>query len=172
MSVILETQRLTLRPWSLDDAEAALRIYGDPEVMRFLGVPHKNIAEQREALNRVLPRYEALGASAGYWAIVEKESGSIAGTLILKPLPGHEEFEIGWHLAREAWGKGYATEAAAAGLEYGFGVAGHKRLVAVVNPLNERSQAVALRIGMTHAGRVRAYEQELEYFVLERPASA
>ena len=85
----------------------------------------------------------------GNWAIVEKESGRVVGAVILQPLPGHPEIEVGWHLARRAWGKGYATESARLGVDYGFETLGLNRIVAVINPANHRSLAVAERLGMT-----------------------
>ena len=127
-----------------------------------------SLEAQRESLARLLARHEGWDPGYGFWAIVEKASGRIAGAVILKPLPGHPEIEVGWHLARRAWGNGYATEAGRAAIEYGFETLGLRRIVAVVNPANTRSLAVCRRLGMRHEGRTRAYDLELELFAIER----
>ena len=169
MSAVFETERLLIRPYTPDDAADAFEMYGDPEVTRFLGdgIVEESVETQREALERVNRRYAELGAGFGFWAIVEKATGRIAGTLILKPMPGSTEIEVGWHLARRAWGNGYATEAARRCLQYAFETLGLKRIVAVTMPENERSMAVARRLGMKHEGRARAYDRDLELFACE-----
>lgn len=169
MAPSLETERLRLRTWTLNDVEAAFAIYSDSEVTRFfLAPPTISLEEQRAKLERVIQRFKEMGEEFGYWAIEEKATGEVVGAILLNPLPGHEEIEVGWHLARRAWGKGYATEGGQAGLAYGFDTMGLKRIVAVVASGNVKSQNVALRLGMQHTGRIHAYEQELEFFVLER----
>jgi RimJ/RimL family protein N-acetyltransferase len=165
MSILFETERLLIRPYTPDDAEEAFEIYNDPEVAHFIGgVVEESIETQRASLERINRRYEEAGGGFGYWAIVEKTGGRIVGTVILQPLPGWPEVEVGWHLARRAWGNGYATEAARGCLDYGFGTLGLTRIVAVVDPLNTRSLAVARRLGMKHEGIIRAYEKDLEFF--------
>src|SRR5438034_841932 len=113
MTTIFETERLWVRPWRVEDAEEAFEIYGDPEVCTFISRagPEPSLEAQRESLARIFARYEEQDGGYGSWAIVEKASGRIVGAVILKPLPGHPEIEVGWHLARRAWGNGYATEA-------------------------------------------------------------
>ncbi len=170
MTTVFETERLTIRHWEEEDAPTLLRIYQDPQVHRFLGSVAQNLEEQKERLARMKARYREEGDKYGSWAIVEKITGEAVGAVILKPLPGHEEIEVGWHLSYPAWGKGYASEAGRACLEYGFETLGLTRIVAVVNPLNARSIAVTQRLGMRPEGRVTAYEQELDFFVLEREA--
>ena len=172
-NTFLETERLFIRNWTLDDVEAAYAMYSDPEVARFIrDAPEESLESQRATLEVVLKKYDEMGGGFGFWAIVEREAGEIVGSVILKPLPGHDMIEVGWHLARSAWGKGYATEAARAVLDYGFNGLGLARIVAVVNPLNERSLAVARRLGMHYEGQVQAYKMDLELFVLDRPLIA
>lgn len=133
-------------------------------------------AEARERLNRMI----ALGDPAldqpliGYWAIGRKDTGALVGTLPLKPIPASGpteplepsgDIEIGWHLHPDAWGNGFATEAAAAMLARAF-ASGLQRIVAVTNPANVASQAVCTRIGMTHEGQTELYYNSVcELFV-------
>jgi hypothetical protein len=87
----------------------------------------------------------------GMWATIHKETGKFIGRCGLTPMDieGHEEIEVGYMLAKEYWGQGLATEAAQAILRYGFEQAGLSRLICVINPGNQASSRVALKIGMT-----------------------
>ena len=165
----LRTDRLRLRPWTTADADLArlADIYGREEVTRWLGgAPSLTPAE-------IVSRWAAvhdLDRRFGCWAI-ELADGSVAGTVLFKPLPnGVGEVEVGWHLHPDAWGHGYATEAARAVIQQGF-EAGLPEVYAVVRPGNEASLAVCRRLGMTPLGRFRRwYDVELEAFRLMAPA--
>jgi ribosomal-protein-alanine N-acetyltransferase len=110
----------------------------------------------------------------GSFPLFLRETGALVGTAILKPLvDGAEkvqpEIEIGWHLRKSAWGQGYATEAARALLARAFELTSEDTIWVVVQPPNERSLAVARRIGMRHVGRTeRYYGRELELFAMTR----
>lgn len=113
VSPVLQTERLAMRQWRLDDAPAAFEMYGDPEVVRFLGgdLPTANVDAQRawmaaRAHRRLEPAYDV-------WAVSERATDGIVGTAMLKPIPCYEDrIEIGWHLARRVWGRGLAFEPA------------------------------------------------------------
>jgi RimJ/RimL family protein N-acetyltransferase len=174
MGPTLYTARLQLREWTMEDAEEALQIYGDPEVMRFLGdgqiVP--GLEEQQAWLAERIERYHSPAFDGfGVWAAVERETQQVVGTLLLKPLPPTtDEIEIGWHLNRRVWGKGYASEAATCVMRYGFEKLHLDRILAVVRPENVRSVAVARRIGMRYLERTNRYYggEEVDVFVIER----
>ncbi|MBD2056181.1 GNAT family N-acetyltransferase [Oculatella sp. FACHB-28] len=177
MAVLTETERLVIRNWiPQDDAEQAFEIYGDPEVMRFIGGgKEENVETQRRSLQQRTDRTAALNNGTGFWAIADKETGEIFGTVILKQLPDNDgnptsEIEVGWHLKKAAWGKGYATEAGQAVLNYGFNVLKLPVIYAVVNPENTASIQVTQRLGMSPLGRTQQYYgKELELFKLEAP---
>ena len=118
--VLWETERLIAREWSEADAEAAFEMYGDIEVMRGLsGIVEADLESQGANLRKAIAAYRERPRGTGYWALVRKEDGRIVGASLVKPIPGDEEkIEIGWHLAKAHWGKGYATEAARAILEH------------------------------------------------------
>src|SRR4051812_48776726 len=97
MDAIFETERLLVRQYTPEDAEAAFRIYGDPEVAHW--GPDESVEATRAGLKRIQARYGHDGG-LGCWAIEEKETGSVVGSVILKRLPGWPEIEGGWHLAR------------------------------------------------------------------------
>lgn len=179
----IQTERLVLRDYVPDDAEAALVINGDPEVMHFLGgVQHATVAAQRAFLEMVAAKYAAYRARGlPYCAMAafEKVSGALVGTALFKPLPfiapgateriDTDELEIGWHLARAVWGRGYASEMGRAMRERAFETTSIDVLHAVVDPGNVRSERVAERMGMRRVGTTdRFYGKTLQDFQLTR----
>jgi RimJ/RimL family protein N-acetyltransferase len=178
MTTILETPRLLFREFEVSDAEAAFAMYGDAAVMEFIGPNNvtASVEQQREKLIAIRAKYAAFGEPFGAFALVERATGELVGTGLLKPLPdangtNTEDIEIGWHLARRCWGRGYATEAGRALAARGFDRLPVDVLNIVIHPGNERSVAVARRLGAAFRGRTaRYYGQELELFQLERRA--
>lgn len=169
----LETDRLLLMPWSIKDVEDALPIYGDPEVTRWLNLaPIAGPEEQREKLIGAVERFAALGRGFGFWKVIVRSTNQVVGTLLVKPLPGEPpegKIEVGWHLRRDAWGRGYATEAAQACVRHAFRALGKEEIFAIALPQNERSLAVMKRLGMVRLGTTRDYyELELELWRLAK----
>ncbi|WGW11008.1 GNAT family N-acetyltransferase [Saxibacter everestensis] len=172
----LKTNRLVLRSFTTEDAEFIFDMYSRWDVQRFIGRAPRVMADASEA--RVLAdRYAAFEHPVlGIWAIADKTDGTLFGTLLLKPLPASgsetplapsDDIEIGWHLHPDAWGHGYASEAAQGVLAHAFSM-GLGRVLAVTNKDNFASQAVAGRIGMSYAGRTRDYYNcECELFSIE-----
>ncbi|MEH2050654.1 GNAT family N-acetyltransferase [Nostoc sp.] len=172
MTNLLETERLLIRSWIPEsDAEQAFAIYSDPEVTHFLGKSSRpaSIESQRqrliEGIERCLRRATPThlrNNGTGAWAIVEKESTTIVGTILLKQLPDKDglptqDYEVGWHLRRVAWGKGYATEVGRVMLNYGFSVLNLPVIYAVVKPENHASIRVTERLGMKPIGQTNKY---------------
>lgn len=160
MSEILTTDRLTLRGWQPEDAEAALAVFGDASVSRWLtpAISRPESAEQmREHVTRWRDEQDSLVPPYGRWAVVRTEDGAVIGGMELRPLPPHlEDVEIGWQLAPGVWGHGYATEAARAVAAYAFSQATDE-VFAVVRPGNQRASAVAQRLGMQWVGETDKY---------------
>lgn len=168
----LTTERLTLRPWHLDDADFVFDLYARDEVQRYLG-RNPTVLQHREQAVATIERWTALAHPIHHiWAIERTADGHLLGTLLLKPIPASQglelnDTEIGWHLHPDAWGHGYATEAARAALEFGL-AAGLTKVVAVTYPENTASQAVAIRIGMRCLGLSSAY-YDLDCMLFEAP---
>lgn len=143
----LTTERLVLRPLVDSDLDAFAAIVADPEVQQYVGGPKT----RREAW-REMALYEGHRALRGYSqeAIIERGTGRLIGRAGLWFPEGWEGLEVGWVLARGVWGQGYATEAGAAWRDYAFGVLAAEDLISLIDPTNDRSAAVARRIGHEH----------------------
>lgn len=159
MAQRLLTERLALRPWSADDAGAALGAYGDAEVARWLA-PAMDRVHDPAAMRVVLQQWVAEDARmmtpAGRWAIELRQDKRLIGGATLLPLPPDEEFEIGWQLHPEVWGNGYATETGLALARWAF-EQGIEQVIAVVRPANTRAVATVRRIGMEWVGETEKY---------------
>jgi RimJ/RimL family protein N-acetyltransferase len=141
----LETDRLVLRGWRDDDLDAHAAMAADPEVERFLSGPL-----DRSQAWRSMALHAGHWALRGYgnWVVERKADGEVLGRVGLWNPEGWFGIEVGWKLARHAWGNGYATEAARAAVEWGFANLPTDEIISVIDPGNERSIRVAERLGM------------------------
>lgn len=150
-TTILETERLILRTWSLEDAEEGYRIWSDEEVMRYIGAGRRNtdVEQTRGWLNRMIAHQEKHGFC--FWAVVEKESNQLIGSCgMAYQVDGGLPIEFGYTLARPFWGRGLATEAAAAALRYIFEKIDVPEIAASVDSRNVASQRVLEKIGFVY----------------------
>lgn len=145
----LETERLILRPFVADDLEDFARMNRDPQVMRHFTAPYS-----RAQTRRMMERCEQKQRDDGYAfsAVIRKQDERFIGmaglsrTLEINPLG--PKTEIGWRFNRVAWNHGYASEAARAWLDYGFGGLGLEEIISYAPRPNLPSQRVMQRIGM------------------------
>ena len=163
----LLTARLRLRPYRIDDAPAMFAVFGDPEVMRYsMSGPDPTVDATRARAQKLIDHQEKFGFSL--WVVEDRATGALLGDCGLKQLEEGPEIEVGYRFAREQWGKGYATEAAAASMRYGFGTVGLARIVAVVAPPNVASCHVLEKIGLEYQRRIHCYGREMNYFTVDR----
>jgi len=145
----VSTKRLIMRGWRESDLAPWAAMNADPEVRRYLGP----LLTFEQASAWVLNFQDDLDRYGfGFWALEVRASGEFIGFTGLRTMDEDMPFagvELGWRLARPAWGHGYATEAARAALAYGFDILGLPEVVAVTMARNLRSRAVMQRIGMT-----------------------
>jgi RimJ/RimL family protein N-acetyltransferase len=158
----IRSPRLNLRPWQPDDVEGALRVYGRDDVSRWLAPAMERVSDagaMRVLLDRWVAEAGTLETPQGRWAVELRETGELIGGAALLPLPPHgNDLEIGWQLAPEVWGNGYAAEAGHAVAHQAFeSPAGVDELFAVVRPRNERGAATARRVGMEWVGETDKY---------------
>ena len=173
----LTSTRLILRPYSPRDAAFVQDLYSRPEVQRYIGDGTRRVRTSNEARAKIIAWNERYltEPTQGSWAVCRKD-GTLTGSLLLKPIPDsatavERDIEIGWHFHPDHWGHGYATEAARVVLEHAF-ASGIERVVAVTNPANTASQAVCLRLGMTHVGLSDVYyDAACELFEITAPAA-
>jgi RimJ/RimL family protein N-acetyltransferase len=166
---VLETERLVLRLPRLEDAAEAATMLGDPEVMRFLGgltVPREDAPA---VVEKWIARWDDNGC--GPFSIVRREDGRWLGRTGLlvwdvrtwthttfASAGEHAQPELGWALAREHWGQGYATEAVLAVREWAYAEQDVYRLVSAIAPDNGRSQRLARRLGATPGETVNLFD--------------
>jgi RimJ/RimL family protein N-acetyltransferase len=160
----IETARLRLRPFTLDDADAYYQVLMcDPDVQRYLpgGQPLP-----RDHAEPIMRRFQDHWDQRGFggWAVIHKADHRLIGQCGLQCLPGTTEVEVFYALAKAYWGQGVAPEAAHAALRYGFETLNFDRIVAVFVPDNHASERVMIKIGMTYQGIKHAYETDLPFY--------
>ena len=148
MNVIIETDRLLLRTFTIEDAPLIYELNLDPEVIRYTLDPIKDIEQAREVLEKtILPQY-ALN-DHGRWAVITKKDKEFIGWCGLKARPERNEIDLGYRFIKAAWGKGFATEAAYACIQYGFEKLHLQRIIGRAMPANTGSLRVLEKCGMT-----------------------
>ena len=154
----LETERLYSRPWvDPEDRPLFAALTYDPLVMKYVhaGLPYSE-DEVNEWFSRQSRQIRELDVCMG--ALIEKSTERLVGIAGVQPLGTTGGFEIGWWLASDVWGRGYATEAGAAAMNHVLETMGRKRVVAIIHPENEPSKRVVARLGMKLEGRVTGAE--------------
>lgn len=154
----LETERLVLRKPELGDSDAYAELWGDPEVVRFLGGKTVPPAEVPGAIERMLGQWERHGV--GLFSVLRKEDGQLVGRVgyllwnterwanaMHEELDGELELEIGWTIIRKFWNQGYATEAALVCRDHAFAELGRDRVISLIARDNVASIRVAEKIG-------------------------
>ena len=146
----LATERLLLRRWRDEDREPFAALNVDPIVMEHFPALLSR-SESDAFVDRIEEKFDANGY--GLWAVEVRGSDKFIGFVGLNPVPFEAHFtpalEVGWRLARSAWGCGYATEGGKAALQFAFENVGVREIVSFTSTTNVRSQAVMQRLGMT-----------------------
>ena len=175
----LETERLLLRVPVPGDADELAPMYGDPEVMRYLGEGRTLSPEETErSVQRTIDGWSSDGF--GLFTTVRKEDEAVIGRvgLILWNAEtwqtvsagdeGPTELELGYTIGRPFWGKGYATEAAAAARDFALERLGARRLIALIIRGNDASENVARKLGFEYERGVKFGRRDARLFALER----
>jgi RimJ/RimL family protein N-acetyltransferase len=160
----IETARLQLRHFTLDDFDDLFRIYSDPEVMRYLSLRTK---EQTQAsLCKHIQHWQE--HNFGMYAVIDKESGKMIGRCGLGFLDNTPEVELGYVFDKSYWNMGLATEASKATLNYGFEEIKLDRIVAIAKPENIASVRVIQKIGMKYEKDAHFYNVDVVYYAVSR----
>ncbi len=151
----LESKRLTTRFLNENDIQPWCEYFTDPDNCRFLPLPDVSSIEEKASImvNYAINRYK--NNTLGLQALITKDTGELAGMcgLLVQEINGNMEIEVGYHLLKRFWGKGYATEAAQMFRDYGFNNSDTPTIISIINPLNEPSKKVARRNGMQLRGQ-------------------
>lgn len=167
---LLVTDRLLLRPFTADDAAPFAAMNADADVMRHFTTGPLD----RAASDALLERIRTAHANEGFGrsAVERLDDGAFLGFTGLGRHQWYpDEVEIGWRLNRDAWGHGYATEAARAWVQRAFGLLGLPRLISITVPENERSIAVMRRLGFTVLEHARYDSLDVVVYAREAPAA-
>jgi RimJ/RimL family protein N-acetyltransferase len=150
----IRTSRLVMRRWQESDREPFAALNADPETMRYFPATLSRAASDA-LVHRIEARFELQGF--GLWALEVADSAQFIGFTGLNPMPdavpGAGGIEVGWRLARHAWHRGYATEAATAAVGVAFDGVGLAEVWSMTAVLNAPSLAVMRRLGMTEFAR-------------------
>ena len=146
----LETPRLSTRFLTEEDIHTWCEYFRDPENCRFLQLPDTPLIEDKASImvNYALNRYK--NNTLGLQALITKDTNEFIGMcgLLVQVVNGINEIEVGYHLLKRFWGRGYATEAASMFRDYGFRNSETDAIISIIHPLNEPSKKVARRNGM------------------------
>lgn len=154
MTAILETARLRLRPFRPDDADAVVRLAGRAEIAATtLSIPHPYTRADADAWIAGHPAAAASGAA--FIFAITTHAGTLLGTIGLHVVPAHRRAELGYWVGVEHWGRGHATEAGRAVLDFGFGPLALNRIEAHAFPENPASSRVLEKLGFRFEGLLR-----------------
>jgi RimJ/RimL family protein N-acetyltransferase len=166
--MLIETDRLVLRPLTTADLDEVVELHAMPEVKRTMGAFSRSAARARLERNEL--EWDERGH--GLVAIIERASGRFLGRSGLKYWRQVDETEVGWVLRADFWGHGFATEAGRACLDWGFRDLNVPYLTAMILPDNQRSIHVAERLGMTPLRTDSLMDLPVVVYALERPGAS
>lgn len=161
----IETPRLRLRQFTLNDLDDLSRLYSNPDLMRYIGKGIKTKNETETALSSILRHYQH---GFGMWAVISKDNDKLIGRCGLCFLDNTPEVELGYLLDQPYWRKGLATEASHASLKYGFEVVKLDRIVAIAQPKNLASRRVMEKVGMKYEKAAYFYNKDVVYYAISR----
>lgn len=165
----LTTARLTLRPFTLEDAPALHRLAAAPGIMQYFPTPEPpDLARVERIIARQIGEWDERGYA--WWAVTLPADGTLIGWCGLQYLPDTGETEVGYLLGRAWWGNGYATEAARASVAYGFEHFDFGEIIGITHPDNIASQNVLKKCDMQFTAATRYFNMDCFRFAVSRAA--
>lgn len=164
---MIETERLIIRPFTLEDLPRLVEMRSDPEVNVYLGgvkMQNPDSLAKRIEFYMDCSKQHGFGMSAMIW----KETGEIIGWSGLQPLGDTNETEVGYGMIKEFWGRGIASEAARAWLDFGFYEKNLDRIVAVAYPENKNSWRVMEKLGMRYEKTAEHYGAKCVFYAISK----
>jgi [ribosomal protein S5]-alanine N-acetyltransferase len=166
--IIFETERLVVRPYTMDDIDNFFRLNGDKEVMRYIR-PAQTLEQSKEFLQKIITAYKER-PGMGRWGMYSTANGEFVGSFAVIPVEHTDMLQLGYALLKENWGIGYATESLKGGIEYVFGPLGLSEIAAITYPENIPSQKVLLKNGFVFDKTFTEEGKELHIYMLYKPA--
>ncbi len=169
MSIFIETKRLIIKIPQPSDIENLYALQSDADVMQYIGQGIRSREEVLSGSEKAMSHQQKHGFSLG--CVYEKESGLFvgrAGLIYLAYDDTQPDIEVAYALTKTAWGKGYATELAKAIIQWGFKHLPVKRLVAVINPQNDRSRHVLEKANMSYVGIAHYWNSDAALYEIAR----
>ena len=164
---VLETERLRLRAFRLDDFETYARWCADAETTRYLGSGPMDREQAFRGLATLLGLWSLRGF--GLWAAEEKASGALVGRIGLHLPLDSPGIEVAWLVDRDRWGEGFASEGARAAIRYGFETLRVTRLISLIRPGNAASIRVAEKVGEHFVGELERQGDRLDMYAIDAP---
>ena len=163
----VETERLRLRMYKLEDADAQVRVMASPEFRTYLRMPQPPTRDMvLVGIGRILEHWHLRGH--GQWALELKDEGRLFGYCGLRYLPDTREVELLYGADKDYWGRGLVTEAARASLRYGFEELKLDRVMAVTRPENKGSRRVMEKSGLRYEKEAHYFGVDCLYYALDR----
>jgi ribosomal-protein-alanine N-acetyltransferase len=164
---LIETERLRLRIISRDDLDDLAALFADPDVVKYVGDGKPASREEAEkTVDSIIAHWQKHGF--GRWIATDKSSGRFLGFGGLRSLSGTPE--VVYHLTKQSWGQGFATELARAALRFGFDERGFDRIVAIAKPPNIASIHVMEKLGMQFEKHAQYYGIDVLQYSIDRDA--
>jgi RimJ/RimL family protein N-acetyltransferase len=165
--MVIETERLLLRPLRATDLDDVVAMHAMPDVIRSMGMFERSRTLARLEKNE----QEWRERGHGLVAVIERDTDRFLGRSGLKYWPQFGETEVGWVLRTDVWGRGFATEAGRACIEWGFGPLDLPYLTAMIVPDNNRSIRVAQRLGMRPLRSDALFDLPVVVYSVEHPTT-
>ncbi len=161
--IVFETERLIVRPYTMDDLDIFFRLNGDEEVMRYIR-PAQSLEQTKVFLKKIIDDY-AERPGMGRWAMFSKPDHDFAGSFAIIPIDNSSQLQLGYALLKQHWGRGYASESVKGGLQYAFGELNLKEIAGITFPENVPSQKVLLKNGFWFDRTFTEEEKELHLYI-------
>jgi ribosomal-protein-alanine N-acetyltransferase len=164
--IIFETERLYIRPYSMDDLPRFFLLNGNEEVMRYIR-PAQTLEQSQQFLEKIIKAYEER-PGMGRWAMLSKSDHQYTGSFAIIPIEKSTQLQLGYALIKDNWGKGYASESVKGGLKYAFTQLGLKEIAGITFPENIPSQKVLLKNGFVFDRMFMEEDKQLNLYICRR----
>ncbi len=148
----LKSDRLKYKVFEATDCDHLFDLDSDPAVMNFINGGTPSTREQVNAATARILKSMSENPGMGNWILLTKDTNEFVGWVMLRPLPQYNEIELGYRLKKKFWGRGFATEASRAVIEYGFSELKLEKIFAITEPSHINSQNVLAKLGMIFKG--------------------